>query len=206
VSGGTPRPDDEAWIDMVYELVARDSPMPVDVMMPPRKDLTYPRWLRGVGVNMLSCNMEIYDQGRARLITPNKARLFGSKFYLEYIEAAVAAFGVGHVQSLMVFGSAIEPIDSTLLGIDELARRGCMPVLSPFRPDPTTHLGKKGALPASFDEMRRVYEEALEICARSGAGVKPGPRCIPCQHNTVAFPDGSDYYVPLGGDITTRLI
>jgi len=192
------------WIDDVYARVASESPMPVDVMMPPRKDMRYPAWLRSIGVNMVSINLEVYDWSRARQITPNKARKFSRDFYFNYIEQAVKAFGVGFVQSLMVFGGAIEEAASTLSGIEELARRGCIPVLSPFRPDPKTPLGKKP--PASFDEMRRVYFEALEICERSGTGVKPGPRCIPCQHNTVAFPDGSPFYVPLTGDLTTRLI
>lgn len=204
ISGGTPRPGDEAWIDQVYARVAKESPLPVDVMMPPRKDIGYPAWLRSVGVNMVSINLEINDWQRARRITPNKTRLFGREYYLDYIEEAVKAFGVGFVQSLMVFGETIESTTSTLQGVEELAKRGCLPVLSPFRPDPKTPLGDKE--PASFDQMRRVYFEALEICERSGTGVKPGPRCIPCQHNTVAFPDGSDFYVPLTGDLTTRLV
>ncbi len=204
ISGGTPKPEDEGWIDQVYALVARESSMPVDVMMPPRKDFGYPAWLRSVGVNMVSINLEIYDWERARRITPNKTRMFGREHYLAYIEEAVKAFGVGFVQSLIVFGETIETTSSTLKGVEELAKRGCLPVLSPFRPDPKTPLGNKP--PASIEEMRRVYFEALEICEKSGTGVKPGPRCIPCQHNTVAFPDGSDFYVPLAGDLTTRMV
>ncbi|MSR85560.1 radical SAM protein [Candidatus Uhrbacteria bacterium] len=202
ISGGTPKPEDEAWIDEIYAHIAEHAAMPVDVMMPARKDMGYPAWLKSVGVNMLSINLEVFDRERARKITPNKLKLLGLDHYLNYIEVAVKAFGVGFVQSLIVFGSAIEPIESTLEGVRELARRGCMPVLSPFRPDPVTPLGKKGSPPASHEEMVRVYGESLEICARSGTGVKVGPRCIPCQHNTVAFPDGSSFYVPLDGDLT----
>lgn len=204
ISGGTPTPEDEPWIDDIYEFIATSSPIPVDVMMPARHDLDYPRWLRSVGVNMLSVNLEVSDPARAKRITPQKSRLFGREHYLDYIEAAVEAFGVGQVQSLMVFGEAVEPLSSTLDGVRDLAERGCLPVLSPFRPDPVTPMGKRGDLPPSMDDMRCVWEATLEICSAAGNGVKPGPRCIPCQHNTVTFPDGSDFYVPLGGDLTTR--
>ena len=205
ISGGTPTKEDEPWLDDVYAAVARSSPIPVDVMMPARRDLTYPSWLRSVGVNMLSINLEVSDPDRAKRITPNKHRNFGRAYYLDYIEAAVEAFGVGFVQSLMVFGEAVEPLESTLVGIRDLVDRGCLPVLSPFRPDATTPMGKAGALPPTVDEMRRAWEGTQEICEKADNGVKPGPRCIPCHHNTVTFPDGSDFYVPLGGDLTRGL-
>jgi hypothetical protein len=202
ISGGTPEPEDEAWIDDAYENVTRGSPIPVDIMMPARLDLQYPKWLKSIGVNMVSINLEISDPIRARRITPHKMRLLGREHYLDYIAAAVDAFGVGFVQSLMVFGEAVESTQSTLVGVRDLAERGCLPVLSPFRPDPTTPMGRRGDLPPSIDEMKRVWDETLEICASTGGGIKPGPRCIPCHHNTVTFPDGTAFYVPLGGDLT----
>jgi len=200
VSGGTPKPADEPWIDEIYEFIAQNAAMPVDVMMPARKDMGYPARLKAAGVNMMSINVEIFDKDRARRITPHKARLLGVDHFIDYIGEAVKVFGVGFIQSLMVFGSAIESMESTLAGVRAIAERGGMPVLSPFRPDPATPLGNQP--PASLEEMKRVYGESLEICERTGTGVKLGPRCIPCHHNTVTFPDGSDFYVPLDGDLT----
>lgn len=204
ISGGTPTGEDESWIDDVYATIAERSPIPVDVMMPARHDLTYPAWLRSIGVNMVSINLEVSDPGRARKVTPNKTRVFGRDHYLRYIERAVDAFGVGFVQSLMVFGESVEPLQSTLQGVRDLVERGCVPVLSPFRPDPVTPMGKRGALPPTVEDMRRVWGETVEICDRAGNQVRPGPRCIPCHHNTLTFPDGSDFYVPLAGDLTRR--
>lgn len=201
ISGGTPRPEDETWIDDVYAAIAAASPIPVDVMLQARADLNHPKWLRSVGINMLSINIEVFDPARARRIIPTKFRRVGIDHYLRYIERAVEAFGVGFVQSLIVFGSAIEPIESTIQGVRELVKRGCMPVLSPFRPDPTTPMGKQP--PASLEEMRRLYEATMEICEQENTGVWPGPRCIPCQHNTLAFPI-NDFYVPLDGDLAKR--
>lgn len=212
VSGGTPRApmpdrpgrpghDDEAWIDDVYAYLAEHSPLPVDVMMPPRRDLGHPAWLRSAGVNAVSINLEVSDPDRARAIAPVKAKL-GRDHALDYIEAAVEAFGVGFVQSLLVFGSAIEPLESTLEGVQDLVDRGCVPVLSAFRPHHLTPLADAPA--ATYDEMVEAYLRTLEICERADNGVLPGPRCVPCHHNTVTLPGDSAFYVGLDGDLSDR--
>lgn len=212
ISGGTPRApisaradrparNDEAWIDEVYAFLAQHSPLPVDVMMPPRRDLRYPAWLRSKGVNMMSINLEISDPVRAREIASAKSRL-GRQHTLDYIEAAVEAFGVGFVQSLVVFGSAIEPIASTLRGVQDLVDRGCIPALSPFRPHHLTPLA--GAPAATLEEIVAVFMATREICRRAGNQVRPGPRCIACHHNIATVPDGSAFYAGPEDDLTDR--
>lgn len=212
VSGGTPRApmpardgrparDDEAWIDGVYAYLAERSPIPVDVMMPARRSLAYPARLRAAGVNMLSVNLEVSDPARARVIAPIKAR-YGRDHFLDYIEAAVEAFGVGFVQSLVVFGEAIEPLESSLRGIRDLVERGCIPVLSPFRPHGLTPL--RDAPAATLDETLWLFGRTLEVCDKADNGVRPGPRCVPCHHNIAVIPDGSSFYVDLDGDLTDR--
>ena len=193
VSGGTPGRAHESWIDNVYEFLARTSPLPVDVMMPPREDFAYPQWLQSTGVTSVSINLEVFDLARARELTPNKARRFTRRHFLDYIERSVESFGVGNVQSLLVVGSAIEAIDSTLVGIRELVERGCIPVLSMFRPHPSTPLGQAPA--ATLEEIETVYVRGLEICEDVGNGILLGPRCIPCQHNTVTLPIEGAFYL-----------
>lgn len=196
ISGGTPRLDDELWEDETYEFIIENSPLPVDIMMTPREDPGYVRRLGEVGINLLSVNIEVFDETRAKQLIRSKARRFGQQGYLDYIEQAVDELGVGRVQSLILFGAAIEPVESTLQGVRALADRGCIPVLSPFRPDPRTPMEHE---PSSTEaEMKEVYQRTLEICEEAGTGVKPGPRCVPCHHNTVAFSDGSDFYIPSG--------
>jgi len=203
ISGGTPRREDEPWEDEMYESIITNSPLPVDIMMTPREDPGYVRRLGAVGVNALSVNIEIFDSERARRFIPNKSRRFGPQGYLDYIEKAVDVLGVGRVQSLILFGSAIEPMESTLKGVRALVDRGCIPVLSPFRPDERTPMEHEPT--TTEEEMKVVYERTAEICEQSGAGVKPGPRCVPCHHNTVAFSDGSDFYIGLDKDIRSPL-
>lgn len=212
VSGGTPRApraargdrpgtDDEAWIDDVYAELARRSPLPVDVMLPPRKDLSHPDRLRAMGINMVSINLEVSDPERTKVIAPAKAKV-GREHTLNYLERAVEAFEVGFVQSLVVFGATIEPLESTLRGVQDLVDRGVIPVLSAFRPHDATPL--RDAPAATFEEMVEIYQRTLEICAASDSGVKPGPRCIACHHNTVTLPDGSPFYSGLEDDLTAR--
>lgn len=208
ISGGTPRrgrpgASDEEWIDEVYAYLAARSPLPVDVMMPPRRDLSYPAWLESAGVNTVSINMEVSDPIRARALAPAKSKL-GRDYYLDYVERAVESFGIGRVQSLIVFGATIEPLESTLRGVRDLVERGCIPVLSPFRPAAITPMGRQAG--ATLREMVELYLATVEICDRAGNGVRPGPRCVPCHHNTVTLPDASDFYRPLDADVTDRCL
>jgi hypothetical protein len=203
ISGGTPKKEDEPWEDETYEYIIGNSPLPVDIMMTPREDPGYPRRLGAVGINALSINIEVFDPNRARKLIPSKTRRFGPQGYLDYIEHAVNELGVGRVQSLILFGQSIEPVEGTLLGIQALAERGCIPVLSPFRPDPRTPMENDPS--STEEEMKVVYEKTLEICDKAGTGVKPGPRCVPCHHNTVTFSDGSDFYIGEDDEIAQSL-
>jgi hypothetical protein len=76
----------------------------------------------------------------------------------------------------------LEPIESTLEGVAAIARRGAVPVLSPFRPDPSTPL--RNFPPPTADDLERVFLEATEIVHSLGARL--GPHCSPCSHNTLA--------------------
>ena len=189
ISGGTPKNEDIDYLRTVYRSVAEAFPTyPVDIMMVPLPGLLDPQALHDQGIQGLSINLEIYNREIARKIMRQKHEL-GLRYYLDFIETAVMVFGQGKVRSLLVVG--LEPPEDTLRAVRELAARGCDPVLSPFRPDPSTPMSNHPA--PSVDLLERIYLESLEIV--SHYAVKLGPRCIPCQHNTLTFPDGSsDYY------------
>jgi radical SAM family protein len=189
ISGGTPKDEDIDYLKTVYRSVAETFPTyPVDIMMVPLPGLLDPQSLYDQGITGLSINIEIYNREIAHRIMPQKYEL-GIEYYLDFIARAVAVFGLGKVRSLLIAG--LEPPEDTLTAMQKLAERGCDPVLSPFRPDPSTPM-RNHPLP-SIDLLERLYLEGLEIVSRHS--VKLGPRCIPCQHNTLTFPDGSsDYY------------
>lgn len=188
ISGGTPKEEDYNYQRMVYRTVAERFPdVDVDIMMVPRPGLLHLEELRDWGIRGLSLNVELFDRDMASRIMPVKQKV-GLDYYLDFIAEAVQVFGQGWIRSMILVG--LEPLDSTLKGVEELAARGCEPVLSPFRPDPATPLRDHRPPDARF--LERAYLKSREICDRYS--VKLGPRCIPCQHNTLSFPDGSDYY------------
>lgn len=185
VSGGVPRPADfETYIRTCETIVAK-SPVPVDVMLPPH-DLDTVDRLVDAGVAGLSMNIEIFDEEIAERLCPSKQRL-GLSGYAKAIERAVARLGEkGRVRSLLIVG--LEPAASTLAGVEFIASLGCDPVLSPFRPAAGTPLAKTE--PPGPDEIEPLYYAAREIAKRHGVCL--GPRCIPCQHNTITLPEPGD--------------
>jgi hypothetical protein len=191
ISGGTPRVVDYGYENEVYDRVCAAFPgVEVDVMMLPMPGLLDSGRLKATGVHGLSINLELYNELRAKAIMAGKAKN-SRQAVLDFIEAAVNVFGPGKVRSLLLLG--LEDLEDTLRAVRCLAERGCDPVLSPFRPDPSTPL--KGLSPPDADLLVAAYEGAGDIVAEY-PDVRLGPRCIPCQHNTLTFPDGTDaYYV-----------
>jgi hypothetical protein len=188
ISGGVPKEEDWPWLQEVYRAVPAAFPdVPVDVMMVPVPGRLVARDLYEAGIHGVSVNLEMFDTERSRRIMPQKARL-GPSAWFDFIDEAVGYFGPGNVRSVIMVG--LEPLETTLAGIRALAERGCEPVLSPFRPDPATPLRKLA--PPTVEDLEELYQRAAEIV--EAAGVKLGPRCIPCMHNTLTFPDGSDAY------------
>ena len=157
-------------------------------MMVPMPGLLDAQKLKDMGVHGLSINLELYNQDIARKIMHSKWKASRQR-YLDFIAEAVPIFGGGNVRSLLMVG--IEPLEDTLRGIEALAERGCDPVLSPFRPDPATPM--RNEKPPRVDLLVEAYQRAEEIVSKY-KGVKLGPRCIPCMHNTLTFPDNSGKY------------
>lgn len=182
ISGGTPRQEDFDYEREVYATVAAAFPdVHVDVMMSPAPGLLDPHQLLAMGIHGLSINLELFSEERSRRLMHAKWKL-GRRNVLDFIEHAAAVFGPGRVRSLLMVG--LEDVEDTIAGVAALAVRGCDPVLSPFRPDPSTPL--RGYAPPTAEVLMEVYERSGEIAERHG--VQLGPRCSPCQHNTLTFP------------------
>ncbi len=187
ISGGTPTRLDYGYYDEVCESIIRNAVLPIDVMLWPRPDDIVSR-LANWGAFGFALNIEVFDDSVARRLIPQK-RQFGLDLYAKGIQRAVERTGgKGRVRSLILVG--LEPLEITLKGVEFLAALGCDPTLSPFRPAPGTLLQQ--TRPPSHELLERAYLESKNIVERYG--VKLGPRCIPCQHNTLTFPDGTAAY------------
>lgn len=186
ISGGTPKPKDVGFHRELYRTILMSFPQTrIDIMMAPVKDVLDIPELASLGVNELSINLEVYDRERAKDVARAKYNQ-GLGYYLDVIEGAAGILGPGKVRSMLLVG--LEPMESTLAGVAAIAERGGMPVLSPFRPDPTTPL--RDLAPPTAAELREVLLRATEIVAAHGAIL--GPDCPPCSHNTLNFGTGSD--------------
>ncbi len=200
ISGGTPGPRDFNYLNDVYEAVAKTYPgLEIDIMMTPShsrdgRELLDPRRLKDLGIHALSVNLELNDDNElAQAIMRGKANI-GRDTYLRFLERAVEIFGVGNVRSILMVG--IEPIEETLIAVEELAKRGICPELSPFRPDPATPL--KDMLPPSVEDQKRIYLATQETISRYKSqypGLNDGLQCIDCMHNVLVFP-GKESYRP----------
>lgn len=183
ISGGTPRPEHYGFLREVYEAVIVTFPhLPVDIMMVPIAEVLDVEWLARLGVDELSINLEIYNDEVAKKLMPHKQRQ-GRGYVLEFIRHASSVLGPGRVRSMLMVG--VEPIEDTLAAVDALLDAGCVPVLSPFRPDPSTPMSDSRPPSATF--LREAYIRAMEIVKERGGAL--GPACGPCSHNTLTLPD-----------------
>jgi len=186
ISGGTPGPAHIGGLHEVYEAVLSTfTDVDVDIMMVPLPGLFDLPHLDTLGVNELSINLEVYDEAVAAKVMRHKHRQ-GRDYYLDFLESAAETLGGHRVRSMLMVG--IEPIESTLAGVRAIVERGCVPVLSPFKPDAVTPLA--GSRPPSADDTLAVYLRARELVAKLGGEL--GPSCPPCTHNTLTFARRAD--------------
>lgn len=181
ISGGTPVPRDVLFLRDVYERVLLRFPdRQVDIMMVPVDGLFDLPRLKELGLHDLSINVELFNPAVARDLMPQKHRR-GFAHYLDFIADAVQVLGEGRVRSMLMVG--LEPIEDTLAGVREILQVGGIPVLSPFRPDPSTPLRDRAPLTAEAYE--EIFVSATELAEE--ADVWLGPTCPPCTHNTLTL-------------------
>lgn len=183
ITGGVPKEEDFKYFNGIVEGILREfNNIPVDLMMAPKIGLINLRKLKNLGLNGLALNMELYGEKYSKKLIPNKLGNIGRKQYLGTIEESVRIFGKGKVRSILLVG--LESLENTLKGVEEIAKRGADPVLSPFVPDENTPLKNKKKPSVEF--LIKVYKESRRIANRFD--VKIAPRCLACQHNTLAIP------------------
>lgn len=181
ISGGTPRLEHYGFLRDVYDAVIESFPrIPVDIMMVPIEEVLEVERLAQLGVHELSINLEVFNDEIARKLMPRKHEQ-GREHLLDFVAHAADVLGPGKVRSMLMVG--VEPLEDTLQGVEALIAAGCVPVLSPFRPDPSTPL--RDAAPPSAATLRETYGRARMVALAAGTDL--GPSCGPCTHNTLTF-------------------
>lgn len=183
ISGGSPRKRDYDAFEEVVTSVVRASPLPVDIMMSPLVgDLDMIDRLVEAGITGFSINIEAMSPHGGLTHLPMKYKVTRRHFEAFVRRAVEVTGGKGSVRSLIIPG--LEPLDATLNGVELIASLGADPVLSPFRPARGTALENKP--PVGESELHDLLAGARSIVETHG--VRLGPDCVFCQHNTLTFP------------------
>ena len=187
VSGGTP--SDKGWghfIDVCKEIKSV-SEKPIYAMFSPPHTLGIIDELVQSGVSEIAINLEFYNNKFAKDIIPGKAAI-GRESYFESLEHAVKLLGShGAVRSILIVG--IESQKDTLKGVEELASRGVVPILSIFKPLKGTKMEYMDH--PDLELLLSTWEQAQKICELYSLTL--GPLCPHCQNNTLTIPINAMY-------------
>lgn len=151
-------------------------------MLPPPPNNSSLKNMIEAGVDEIALNIEIFDQKLASKLIPGKKEI-GLERYLNALEFLGSHLPKYGARCLLMGG--IEPIESTIKGIDAISQRGVMPIISHYRAVHTV-------LPSYLHDANTMYafwEAASEIADKYNMVI--GPICIPCQNNVIALPVGS---------------
>ena len=85
-----------------------------------------------LGVDRVACSLELWDESKARLVTPGKIELTTRKRHLDILEFISNKYGSGRAFSNFIIG--IEEFDTLKEGATYLAERGIMPSASIWMP------------------------------------------------------------------------
>lgn len=181
LGGGTPEGPDAGAIAIAQAARAIKArwPQPIYAMLAPPADLGYLELLRDSGVDEIGMNVELFSDEAARRYIPGKRAANPLSRYLAALERAVELFGPINTRSITVVG--LEDAEATVDGVELLASRGVMPILSPLRPLRGTPLERFPTPSASA--LWELTLRAAEAAERHG--VPLGPTCIACQSNTL---------------------
>jgi hypothetical protein len=135
----------------------------VAVQVHPPKALSWIDRTYAMGVDAISFNLEIFDPELLNRHCIGRARYIGRERYLEALARAAEVFPSGTVWSDLVVG--IEPVESTIEGIDTLTAMGVLPIVGMRRPvtaDAAT-VGPADVAPVLAHLHRAVRAEGISM-------------------------------------------
>ena len=98
---------------------------------PPKEKDVIDRYF-ALGINRISCSLEIWDDNLAMEITPGKRAITTKQRHLDALTYIVEKYGPGNALSNFIIG--LEPLGSLIEGATYMAERGIIPVASVWMP------------------------------------------------------------------------
>ena len=124
-----------------------------------------------LGASRIACSLELWDEARARLVTPGKMAFTTRARHLEALEYTVEKHGAGTAFSNFIIG--LERFETLKEGATYLAERGILPTASVWMPMGKPVLGSMKAPDIAY--YRRVKELFAELYAKYR--LKPAACC-----------------------------
>ena len=128
------------------------------------KDLSVISSLYEAGLDVFVCNLELFEEERFRQVCPGKELHGGQESIFKALEYARSVFRPGAVVSHLIVG--LEPVESTIRGMEILVSKGVVPLLVPFRPLPGTPLEHQTIPP--LDDIEETLLKQYELLEQSG--------------------------------------
>jgi hypothetical protein len=116
-----------------------------------------------IGVDSMSFDFEIFDKEIFAKICPGKAKLIGQERFFEAMEYAGNVFPNGATAGEIIAG--LEPVESTIAGIDYITSVGALPIVCVFRPLKHTYLERES--PPNPKDICSVFAHMYEACKKN---------------------------------------
>lgn len=149
-----------AYLKAIGERIGRDK-IAGDILLyiTPPEDTRAIDDFFSLGASKIAFSIEVWDEARAKVITPGKIFFAGRKRYLEALEYAAERYGVGKAFSNFIIG--IEPFETLREGATFLAERGIIPTASIWMPMGRPVMNSMQT--PDVDYFRRVKELFAEL-------------------------------------------
>lgn len=175
--GSTFKAEDEerritAYMSALNEQVGRES-IKGEILLyitPPKKTDVIDRYFE-LGADRIACSLEVWDDARAKEITPGKRAFTTKERHLSALEYIAEKHGPGKAFSNFIIG--LESLETLREGASYLAERGIIPSASVWMPFGKPVMGSMKA--QDLDYYRAVKEMLVELYVKYG--LKPAGGC-----------------------------
>lgn len=152
------------FIEPYVRAVKRHFDTLVAVQLQPPRDNRWIDYIYAIGVDAISYSVQIHDAQILEKICAGRTQHVGRRRYYDALAHAAAIFPNGTVWSDLIIG--LEPLESSVAGIDALVAIGVLPVLSVFRPLDDTEL-RDHPMPTA-EEVAPVFAHLFEGVRKAG--------------------------------------
>lgn len=157
----------EEYAELVAEIKRRHNVW-VRLSICPPEDEKYIDILYDAGADQIGYDIEVYDKKLYEYICPGKLIEVDKgkhhEHFFRMLSYAAKRGGPNKAYSIIVTG--LEPVDSTVAGIEKLCQLGVVPRMGIFRPIPGTHLEKHPTPSPAF--LVHVYRALRELTMKYG--------------------------------------